>query len=206
MKHVRKIMCSVAAGALLACLSPLSHAGLLDMASELVGGGQSSTLDASKGQSVEVGFSPDGDAEMLVMKVIRTAKHSIRLAGYSFTSPQIARALADAKRRGVDVAVVVDYRNNLEETRNPAPRQALNLLVNAGVPTRVISVYPIHHDKYIVADGLNVETGSFNYTLAAAKSNSENALVVWDDPKLAAAYIAHWQSRWNQATQYQSSY
>ncbi|MGA3994311.1 phospholipase D family protein [Ralstonia nicotianae] len=162
--------------------------------------------NAPDSQAVEIAFSPDGRAEALVLKVIRSAKSSIRLAGYTFTSPAIVRALADAKRRGVDVAVVVDYKNNLVENRSNTSRQALNLLVNAGIPTRTVSVYPIHHDKYIVVDGLHVETGSFNFTTAAARRNSENVVVLWNNPDAARQYIAHWQSRWEQGQQYQSSY
>ncbi|WP_042674222.1 phospholipase D family protein, partial [Xanthomonas citri] len=146
-------------------------------------------------QTVEVAFSPDGRAEALVLKVIRSAKTSIRLAGYTFTSPAVVRALTDAKKRGVDVAVVVDYKNNLVESRSNTSRQALNLLVHAGIPTRTVSVYPIHHDKYIVADGLHVETGSFNYTMAAARRNSENVLVVWNNAAVAGQYIAHLPTR-----------
>lgn len=164
-------------------------------------------LDApTEAASIDVAFSPDGGAEALVLKVIASAKSSIRLAAYSFTSPNVVRELLAAKRRGVDVAVVVDHKNNLVEARSNSSREALNLLVNAGIPTRTVSVYAIHHDKFIVVDGRHVETGSFNYTAAAAKRNSENVLVVWNNPLLAGKYIAHWQSRWSQGQPYRSSY
>ena len=146
-------------------------------------------------QNVEVAFSPDGQAEALVLKVIRSAKTSIRLAGYTFTSPTVVRTLTDAKKRGIDVAELVDYSNT---------SRILKMLVSAGIPTRIISAYPIHHDKYIVVDGLHVETGSFNYTIAAARRNSENVIVVWNNPAVAGQYIAHWQNRWEQGQPYQS--
>lgn len=149
-------------------------------------------------QAIEAGFSPDGGAEALVIKVINSATKSIRLAAYSFTSPPIVKALIDAKKKGVDVAVIADYKSNIEENRTDASRKALGLLVSAGIPTRTIATYSIHHDKYIVVDGLHVETGSYNFTAAAAKYNSENVLVVWNVPTIAASYIAHWQSRWEQ--------
>jgi phosphatidylserine/phosphatidylglycerophosphate/cardiolipin synthase-like enzyme len=38
----------------------------------------------------------------------------------------------------------------------------------------------------VISDGKHVQTGSFNYSQAAAKSNSENVLVVWNNPDLAA--------------------
>ncbi len=151
---------------------------------------------------IEVAFSPEAGAQALVLRVIDSARVSVRLAGYSFTSPSIVRALMEAKRRGVDVRVLIDDKGN----RGKANLAAMNLVINAGIPMRVISTYAIHHDKYIVVDGRSTETGSFNYSQAAAKSNSENVLVVWDDPKLAASYLAHWADRWAQGMAVESTY
>lgn len=162
--------------------------------------------NTAEGSAVEVGFSPEGTAETLVLKIIRSAKQSIRLAGYSFTSPTIVHALLEAKRRGIDVAVVVDHKNNISLDPSSKAKAALNLLVNAGIPTRTVARYAIHHDKFIVSDGTHVETGSFNFSAAAAKSNSENVIVVWSNPQLAKAYLSHWQWRYEQGRDYVSSY
>lgn len=156
-------------------------------------------------ESIEVAFSPREGAEALVVKVIDSAKNSIRLAAYSFTSAPVVKALIAAKKRGVDVGVIVDYKQNVQMD-NGAGRAALNLLVKNGIPTRVISAYPIHHDKYIIADGLNVETGSFNYSKAAEWGNSENVIVVWGNAELAAKYIEHWQDRYKGGTNYEANY
>jgi phosphatidylserine/phosphatidylglycerophosphate/cardiolipin synthase-like enzyme len=156
---------------------------------------------------IETAFSPDGASEALILKVIQSSTRSIRLAAYSFTSPGIVRALIDAKRRGIDVAVVVDHKQNVNGNSGGAKaRAALNLLVNAGIPTRTISRYPIHHDKFIVADGVHTQSGSYNYSEAAAKRNSENVIVIWNNAKVAASYLKHWQSRYEQGTDYQSTY
>ena len=82
----------------------------------------------------------------------------------------------------------------------------MNLVAGAGIPIRVISAYAIHHDKYIVVDGCHTQTGSFNYSQAAAKSNSENVLVVWDNERVAALYLAHWESRWKQGAAVEGRY
>ena len=155
---------------------------------------------------IEVGFSPEGSAQKLVLRTIDAATSSIRVAAYVFTSPDVTRALVAAKQRGVDVAVIADHRSNLEEQRSTAGRHALTLLAKAGIPTRTVKAYPIHHDKFMVVDGMAVETGSFNFTAAAAKSNSENALVVWNDPALAETYLSHWQSRWDQGQAFTAKY
>lgn len=138
---------------------------------------------------------------MLVVKVIDSARESLRLAGYSFTSPAVVKALMDAKRRGVDVKVLVDDKGN----RGASNLAAMRLIDGAGVPMRVISAYAIHHDKYIVVDGKTTETGSFNFSQAAARSNSENVLVVWNDPVVAARYLKHWASRWAKGTEVETA-
>jgi phosphatidylserine/phosphatidylglycerophosphate/cardiolipin synthase-like enzyme len=153
---------------------------------------------APDGPAIDTGFSPEGSAERLVLNAICTARRSVHLSAYSFTSPVIARALIDAQRRGVDVAVVADQKSNLVEDRSGKGRIALDLLSGAGVRVRTIGVYPIHHDKFMVIDGESVETGSFNYTTSAARYNSENAVVMWHVPVVAQAYQQHWQSRFNQ--------
>ncbi|EOK5717486.1 TPA: phospholipase D family protein, partial [Klebsiella pneumoniae] len=69
-----------------------------------------------------------------------------------------------------------------------------------------VSQYKIMHDKVIIADGRNIEVGSFNYTRAADRVNSENVLVVWDDPVVAQRYLQHWLTRWSQGTDWKRAY
>lgn len=154
---------------------------------------------------IETGFSPEGSALPLVLKTITTAQKEVRVMGYSFTSPEVARSLINARKRGVDVKVVLDHQANAGK-QNKASRAAMNLLVGAGIPVRTVSTFKILHDKVIVADMRNTQLGSYNYTRAAEKSNSENVLVVWDDSVVAQRYLQHWQSRWNKGTDWRSSY
>lgn len=153
----------------------------------------SAPASASEYTDVQLAFSPHGGAEALVLRTIASARLSIRLLGYSFTSPTVVRALLEAKKlRNVDVAVTVDYRNNVEEDRSGKARSALNTLVHARIPVRTVSVFPDQHSKFCVIDGVTVQTGSYNYSRQAIY-NSENALVLVDRPDLAAAYLANWK-------------
>ena len=146
--------------------------------------------------SVSVGFSPEGSAEQLVLSTINNARESIRLMGYSFTSPEVVKALMAAKRRGVDVRVVLDERGN----DNRSGQAAMSLLYGADIPVRTVSSFKIMHDKVIITDGRNVETGSYNFSRSAARNNSENALLLQDMPAVAQQYLTHWQSRWDMGT------
>ena len=152
--------------------------------------------------SAQVGFSPEGTAQQLVFNVIDSAKSSIRMIGYNFTAKDIAQALISAKKRGVDVKVVLDHKEN----QNRYSQAVMNLLVNAHIAVRTSSYYKIQHDKVIIVDGKHVETGSFNFTSSAEKYNSENAIVMWNAPQMANEYLQHWQSRWEKGQDYRSSY
>lgn len=177
-----------------------------ELASGIESAFQPGAVQVPASGTVEVAFSPNEGTEALVIKVIDSAKQSIRMLTYSFTSAPVAAALLRAKKRGVDVAMVVDAKNNLSEDRSGKARHALNAVANAGIRVRTISAYPIHHDKTICVDGQTVETGSFNYSDAAARKNSENVLVMWGNPKLAAVYLKHWERNWQLGSDYQPAY
>lgn len=88
----------------------LTHHFLATFLFLTVGPALSSTLQVNS--QVQVGFSPEGTARTLVLDVIGSAKNQILLMGYSFTSPEIVKALITAKRNGIDVKVVLDKKAN----------------------------------------------------------------------------------------------
>lgn len=147
---------------------------------------------------IETGFSPNGQALPLVLKTINSARTTLDVMAYSFTSAEVTRALLNATKRGVKLRIVVDHKHNFQTDRSGKPVSALSALTNAGAQVRSVSDYSIMHDKIIVADALHVQTGSFNYSRAAAVSNSENVLVLWNAKQVAQDYTAHFDSRWRQ--------
>lgn len=186
--------------AVASALTPIDLLGRLEQVA------QSGSVRAPAAGEIEVAFSPNQGAEALVLKTIGAARTELRVMAYSFTSSPVTAALIAAKKRGVDVQVVVDYRNNVSEDRSGKAKAALSALATAGVQVRTIDRYAIHHDKVVIADKLHTETGSFNFSAAAAKSNSENVMVVWNNPRVAEAYLEHWSSRWRQGTEWRMPY
>lgn len=158
---------------------------------------QSTSAPASP--SVQVGFSPEGSATRLVLDTINGAQHSIRMMAYSFTDPDVMKALGQAKKRGVDVRIVVDYKGNTHR----ASQEAMKYITMLGIPLRTVDVFSIAHDKVIISDKNTVETGSYNYSRSAARKNSENVIVLRNMPDIAAQYLAHWQDRWDRGTDWQ---
>jgi phosphatidylserine/phosphatidylglycerophosphate/cardiolipin synthase-like enzyme len=154
----------------------------------------------SPGARFEAGFSPKGGAEEILLTGIREAESSIRLAAYSFTSKKIALALLDADKRGVNVQVVAD------EKSNAGKYSVVTFLANQGVPVRVNGNYAIFHHKFIVIDDRHVETGSFNFSAAAADKNAENVLLLRNVPEIAEQYSQEWQRLWDEGTDVKPRY
>ncbi len=177
---------------------------LVDQAVDAYQSTNSATVPAAG--TIEVAFSPNEGSEHLVVKVIDSARTELDLLSYSFTSVPVVEALVRARHRGVKVTLVADEKDNVSGDHSGKARAALGALVNAGADVRTIRVYPIHHDKVIIADRETVELGSFNYSDAAAHKNSENVLVNWGNPKLAEVYFKHFYRNYAQATAYRQAY
>lgn len=148
--------------------------------------------------TIEAAFSP-GDAEQKIVTVINESKKTVRIAAYNFSSKNVAKALVDAKKRGVDVQAVLDKSNRT------AKYSGATFLDNEGIPVRIATKYAIMHNKFLVIDGATVETGSFNYTSNAAKANAENVVIIREAPELAKTYGTEWKRLWDEAESFGTS-
>ena len=55
-------------------------------------------------------------------------------------------------------------------------------------------------------DVRHLETGSFNYSAAAATKNAENVLFLREVPKLAGIYTREWEKLWQEAEEVTARY
>lgn len=140
-----------------------------------------------KNAQTQVYFSPRGGCTDAIVASISSAKKSILVQAYSFTSAPIAAALKAAHDRGVDVRVFLDKSQKTERY------SGLTFFVHAGVPAWIDPEHAIAHNKIMIIDGETVITGSFNFTKAAEQSNAENLLII-KDQGLAKLYADNWNS------------
>jgi phosphatidylserine/phosphatidylglycerophosphate/cardiolipin synthase-like enzyme len=133
-------------------------------------------------------FTPPEDCTALIRRELAAAERQVLVQAYSFTSAPIADALVAARRRGVEVTVLLDG----DSAEGPA--SVLPGLTRGGVRVLLDDPPGIAHNKVMVIDGARVITGSFNFTRAAEERNTENLLVL-RDAAIAAAYVANWERR-----------
>jgi phosphatidylserine/phosphatidylglycerophosphate/cardiolipin synthase-like enzyme len=145
--------------------------------------------------SIDVFFSPDGGATDAVRE-LGQAKRRVRVQAYSFTSAPIAKALVDAKRRGVDVVVVLDSSQQTDRY------SSATFLSNEGVPVFIDDDHAIAHNKVILIDADTVITRSFNFSKAAEERNAENVLVLRGRADVAGKYHDNFQKHLAHSTPY----
>lgn len=166
-----------------------------------VGLARAACPDDTRTSAPQTAFGPEQAPEALIVETIASARTSLRVSAFAFSAPNVVDALIEARRRGIDVQVVVDHKHNVVEDPRRIGRNALDALHAARVPVHTNGRYRLHHDKFIVIDACHVQTGSWNYA-ESAKRNSENVVVLWNSPALAAAYLAHWKARFDEGTPY----
>jgi phosphatidylserine/phosphatidylglycerophosphate/cardiolipin synthase-like enzyme len=145
--------------------------------------------------SISVYFSPKGGCTEAVVRELDRAKQSIRVQAYSFTSAPIAKALVDAKGRGVNIEIILDKSQRSERY------SSADFVAHAGIPTFIDAVHAIAHNKVIIVDDEVVVTGSFNFTNAAEEKNAENLLVI-HDKDLAVKYRENWEAHRRHSEEY----
>lgn len=146
---------------------------------------------------LEILFSPNGGCTDRIITEISKAKKSIRVQAYSFTSSRIAKAIVEAKKRGVDCEVILD-KSQAKQTYSEA-----TFFYNQGVRTLIDRSHAIAHNKVILIDDKTVITGSFNFTKAAEESNAENLVIIKKRSDIAAKYAKNYALHHAHSEKYQ---
>jgi phosphatidylserine/phosphatidylglycerophosphate/cardiolipin synthase-like enzyme len=143
-----------------------------------------------------VNFSPKGGCQSQVVKLILSAKVSVRVAAYSFTAQPVVDALIAQQVAGRDVKVLLDRINAPGGGAGSAGGEAAPGSKGAALKAGKVAVWidakhSIMHDKFVVVDGKITETGSYNYTGQAETSNAENCFI-YHNTAAAEAFTENW--------------
>ena len=135
---------------------------------------------------------PQSCAEQIADR-IDAATGKVQVQAYYLTNLLILRAIAGAKRRGLDVEAILD---KSQDRRGGARSRysGATYLANAGVLVWIDDAPAIAHNKIIILDDHLVLTGSFNFTKAADTRNAENVVII-DSRTVAAWFTRNWEER-----------
>lgn len=124
----------------------------------------------------------------IVISMLRSAKTSINLLVFAFTDRVIMNELKNAKARGVDVKVYMDYNQYRSQYRNSGD-SFIDLRLNVGHVklVRRFNSGLLHH-KVIFVDDKYLILGSMNYSGAAVSSNDENFILIDNAASMIGAF------------------
>jgi phosphatidylserine/phosphatidylglycerophosphate/cardiolipin synthase-like enzyme len=141
---------------------------------------------------VQTCFSPQGRCSAHIIREIEKAQKEILIAVYAFTSDDLARAVAQAKKRGVLVQIVLDREFDAANEKSQGrflEEQKIPLKRVSGIKLAAPEREPgLMHQKFSVIDRKIVFTGSYNWTRSADNSNDESLLLFRDAGPLAEEY------------------
>jgi phosphatidylserine/phosphatidylglycerophosphate/cardiolipin synthase-like enzyme len=153
------------------------------------------TLSITKGavaktSQVEILCPPKDKCFGRIIQLIDAAKETIYVQAYQLTAQPIAAALQRAHARGVKVFILADKTQTAQTGSTFVPR-----LATAGIPVKIDHRPAIAHCKIIIIDGKTTLTGSYNWTDGAENRNSENLVIIEDQPEVATVYKKNWDTR-----------
>ena len=91
---------------------------------------------------IDVYFSPGGGCTDAIVREIGRATKSLRIPAYSFTSKPIARAIMEAKDRGVKVEAILDKSNRTDRY------SAATFLKNQAVDVLIDDKHAKHRENH----------------------------------------------------------
>lgn len=140
----------------------------------------------------EVFFSPDDSPTKRLIELINSTQKRVYAAVYMLTDKQIAASLVAAKKRGVDVKIIVDRATADYEYGKS------KILQDAGIDVYVFSddsknkkFGALMHNKFAILDE-KLWTGSFNWTKSANQKNQENVILT-TNKKVCQKFEEHFE-------------
>ena len=130
-------------------------------------------------------FSPKDHCLSEIVNAIKQAKKRILVQAYIFNDLSITKALALAKRNGVDVEIILD------QSQTKKQRKIIDFLIRNKIKVIVVNYFPaILHNKIIIVDNTITLTGNYNFSYGARK-NHENIILI-KDREFTKKYIKNW--------------
>jgi phosphatidylserine/phosphatidylglycerophosphate/cardiolipin synthase-like enzyme len=150
--------------------------------------GQVSTINVQQGFGASKGFwqvyftAPTGNSnpatyvggiDVQNAAAINAVQHTLDIAAFEWNLQSLTDAVIAAKKRGVQVRMVVDDEHTIRDSES-----TIKQLIDAGIPVVGDQRSALMHDKFMIMDSTMVWTGSWNYTINDTYRNNNNAVVL----------------------------
>ena len=144
---------------------------------------------ALPGPETEPVFSPEDGAR--IPELIDSAKETVDIEIYVFSSRDVVEALERARSRGVRVRIIIE-RDVVGDDNDAIFRE----LASKGFSIRYASrAYKLTHSKFIIVDRKAVLVGSHNLSNSALYKNREASVII-HDRRAVDEFIGAYETDW----------
>jgi phosphatidylserine/phosphatidylglycerophosphate/cardiolipin synthase-like enzyme len=142
---------------------------------------------------IETLFSPGGSIKESLQKEMESTTSTLDLAIHEMTSLEMAQILVKAKQRGLKVRVIADSKQaNIRTSK-------ITYLIQQGILVKVLGGKEkgVMNHRFMILDGKQVLTGSFDWSEASLKWNYENILILYES-EVVASYQKEFDRLWRE--------
>jgi mitochondrial cardiolipin hydrolase len=151
----------------------------------------STSLLITPSTTTQVHFSPGDACRNSIIHHIDRAIYKLQICVFTISDDSITKSILAAHRRSVLVNVISDNDKSLDRGSD------IDQLAQAGIAVKLdVTTNHMHH-KFMIADHKTLITGSYNWTLSAAKYNHENILVT-NEINVVKLFDIEFEKLWNE--------
>lgn len=154
-----------------------------------------SALLTKNTEKADAYFSPGDACRNIIINQIMYATNKINICVFTISDDRITSAILDSHRRGRDIKIITDNDKSLDLGSDIAQ------LAREGIAVKMDATPNHMHHKFMVVDDKSVITGSYNWTLSAAKYNHENVLITHEGG-VVKSFIKEFTQLWNKMDDY----
>lgn len=139
----------------------------------------------------EAFFSPENSGQEELERQLRDARKALWVCVFTISDDDLAQALIDQHRKGLDVKVITDNDKIYDRGSDIIDMK------KAGVPVKIDDTRHHMHHKFAIVDHEILINGSYNWTRSADEYNHEN-LIITRDEALVKAFRTEFNALWKE--------
>jgi phosphatidylserine/phosphatidylglycerophosphate/cardiolipin synthase-like enzyme len=150
---------------------------------------------ADSGSVSDAYFSPGETCRNVIINQLNNAIKQVQICVFTISDDSITKAIIGSHKRGTEIKIITDNDKSLDEGSD------IRQISKEGIPVKMDRTSNHMHHKFMVVDGKAVITGSYNWTLSAARYNHENILLT-REAGVVKSYLKEFEQLWRMMADY----
>ena len=146
-------------------------------------------------ETAEAFFSPGESCRATIIQQIDRAVRQLKICVFTISDDRITNAIVTAHQRGVSIKVITDNDKSI------ALGSDIDRMAGDGIPIKMDNTSNHMHHKFMVIDERMALTGSYNWTLSAARFNHENIMLT-SEAGIIKSFLTEFDKLWGEMDEY----